>query len=113
MILPSTTRIIDQPPMTIYILQLFNINEVQPEDLEDDRPGDGTILEDMPTDSYSIVPRSGLAQKGDEWINLVRQWHSTLGWPSDLSDTEYETFLRYCTEFFVSHQELGSSLELP
>jgi hypothetical protein len=81
--------------MTIYILQSFNINEVQPEDLEDDRPGDGTILEDMPTDSYSIVPHSGLTQKADEQLNLVRQWHSTLGQPSDLSDTEYETFLLF------------------
>jgi hypothetical protein len=88
--------------MTIYILQLFNINEVQPEDLEDDQPGNGTILKDTPTDSYSIVPCSGLVQKADKQLNLVRQWHSTLGRPSDLSDTEYETFLHYCIKFFVS-----------
>jgi Integrase zinc binding domain/RNase H-like domain found in reverse transcriptase len=55
--------------------------------------------------SYSNVPRSDTAKAADLRLGAVKHWHKTLDWPLDLlelSDSEYKTFMRYCTEFFVA-----------
>ena len=58
------------------------------------------------TTPYSIVPRSPLVQKADDRLLLVRKWHETLQRPLDMSDSEYTTFIRYCTEFFIHSERL-------
>ena len=58
--------------------------------------------------TYSDVPRSEKAQAADAKLGTVKTWHQTLEWPPDvaeLSDAEYKSFMRYCTEFFVSDGE--------
>ncbi len=55
---------------------------------------------------YSIIPRSEAAHNADERIIKVQQWHATLKRPENISDADYATFIRYCTEFFVSQDKL-------
>ena len=50
---------------------------------------------------YDDVPRTELAVKEDARLLQVRKWLQDLIRPSELSDAEYSTFMRYCTEFFV------------
>jgi len=100
MILPTSTHRTDQPPATIHILQSFT------NDIQAGEENGGNAPQESPTDSYDIVPRSDLARKADERIKLVREWHTTLLRPESMSDGEYETFLRYCTEFFISADRL-------
>jgi hypothetical protein len=99
--LPSSPKIIEQPPLTIYIFQTL-MNKQQAPHGDEDSDSEDAIPQDTPTDSYSIVPRSGLTRKADERLLLVRQWHAMLQHPTDIADNEFETFLQYCTEFFLS-----------
>ena len=57
-------------------------------------------------DNYDLIPRSASAKSDDKKIILVRKWHNDLQRPSNMSDTEYTTFLRYCLEFFVDSENL-------
>ena len=57
--------------------------------------------------TYADVPRSELAIATDTKLGVVKKWHQTLEWPLDmaaLTDSEYKSFMRYCTEFFVSEE---------
>jgi hypothetical protein len=51
--------------------------------------------------SYNDVPQSENAIKGDEKLNRVRAWLENLVRPSDLSDSEYATFVCYYIKYFV------------
>jgi len=102
MILSTSPRKVEQPPVTMYLLHSF---------VNSDVPGDATADTVEPTQgeneqSYAIVPRSDLAQKADERVERVKEWHATLTRPDNLKDSEYETFIRYSTEFFVSKGRL-------
>ncbi len=55
---------------------------------------------------YSIIPRSDAAHNADERTLKVQKWHETLKRPEDMSDADYATFIRYCTEFFISQDKL-------
>ena len=55
---------------------------------------------------YNAVPRTDQAQKADDRICQVLQWHKTLQRPPNMTDAEYEAFLHYCTEFFVDKDRL-------
>jgi hypothetical protein len=55
---------------------------------------------------YSIVPRSEAALSADMKLDLVRKWLETLSRPHDMTDADYERFMRYCTGFFVSGDRL-------
>jgi hypothetical protein len=55
---------------------------------------------------YDLIPRSAIAHSDDKKLILVRKWHKDLQRPSDLSDAEYSTFLRYCLEFFIDSDNL-------
>jgi hypothetical protein len=55
---------------------------------------------------YSIVPRTEAAVAADDKIKRVKQWLETLERPKDLSDTEYKSFMRYSTDFFVTGGQL-------
>ena len=103
MVLPTSTRKTEQPPVTIYVLQALT-NASIPDDESDDLNGGFEEPAQDPdiAGTYAIVPRTEHAQEADERVLKVRQWHDTLERPDDTDDAEYETFLRYCTEFFVS-----------
>jgi Integrase zinc binding domain/RNase H-like domain found in reverse transcriptase len=53
---------------------------------------------------YSDVPRSETAAAADLRLADVKEWHRTLEKPHnarEYSDSDYKTFMRYCTEFFT------------
>jgi hypothetical protein len=52
--------------------------------------------------SYDDVPRTENLKKDDARLLRVRQWLDDMVRPSDLSNPEYATFIRYCTEFFLN-----------
>jgi hypothetical protein len=82
---------LESPPVTCYVIETTR---------EDSEP-----QEDMPgthATPYTDVPRSETAIMADAKLRLVRHWLQTLVRPQGLSDAEYKTFMRYCTEFFLS-----------
>ena len=90
------------PPVTIHLLSSFtNITTEDSDDENDDSDSPASA-----SDPYAIIPRSEAARKADDRISLVKKWHSDLKRPQNMKDSEYETFLRYCTEFFVSSDRL-------
>ena len=97
MILHIKNRSGKQPPAVIHILAGSII-----EDNEEDF--DRTTIPQL--DTYNTVPRTERAQKADDHIRLVLKWHNALQRPADMTDAEYEAFLRYCTEFFVDSDRL-------
>ncbi|THH06591.1 hypothetical protein EW146_g9566 [Bondarzewia mesenterica] len=60
----------------------------------------------IPTISYSDVPHSDNDHTADRHLDQVHDWHKSMEHPSTLSDAEYTTFLRYCTEFFIASDKL-------
>lgn len=100
MISVPSVRPTDQPPVLIYVTDTME---------NPSSPGNpvSSAVENIPDDeSYAIVPRSETARKADERVVKVREWHETLKRPDAMSDADYESFLRYCTEFFVSSDRL-------
>ena len=57
-------------------------------------------------DSYDIVPRSKNTKSDDLRLQKVFNWLQDLVRPADLSDSNYATFIRYCTEFFINSNKL-------
>jgi hypothetical protein len=63
--------------------------------------------DDPPSEtSYDRIPRSDYAKSDDQRVLKVKKWLTDLIRPDDLSDAEYTTFLRYCSEFFVDQDRL-------
>jgi hypothetical protein len=56
--------------------------------------------------SYDDVPHTKNSKKDDERLLRVQQWLDDMAQPSNLSDSEYATFMRYCTEFFLDSGRL-------
>jgi hypothetical protein len=90
----NTTTLITATPMTCYITEAER----------DDSPP--IELDNSEGDTYDLVPRSDASVKADERLLKVQPWLETLQRPDDLSDTEYKTFMRYCTEFFIFQDRL-------
>ena len=86
----------ETPPITAYITE--ENREESPELEPNDTEGNTT--------SYDIVPRSEIASKADDRLLLVKRWLETLQRPEGLTDPEYKTFMRFCTEFFVNENRL-------
>jgi hypothetical protein len=101
-ILPVSALRVEQPPATVYMLA----GSIQNLDDNEEDVYDRSHLHRIRPDSYNTVPRSDQAHKADDRIRQVQQWHSDLRRPVGLSDAKYETFLRYCTEFFVDSEKL-------
>ena len=102
MILPTSPRTSEQPPIALYVMQTLS-NSIQDDEADDlNRGFEELATEANEAGTYAIVPRSEQAQSADERILRVKIWHETLDRPNHMDDQEYETFLRYCTEFFVS-----------
>ena len=57
--------------------------------------------EDDGSKSYSIIPWSDSAIEADCKLGKVQTWLETPEQPEGLSDSEYKTFMRYCTEFVI------------
>ena len=103
MILPTSVAVLDQPPSTVYVLtSTLSLHDADDSD-DIDQP---TTTPDTNSDPYSVVPRSDQARKADDRLRMVQEWHKDLQRPSDMPDPEYETFIRYCTEFFIASDKL-------
>ena len=87
------------PPISCYITDTIREESLEPEDAP-------RIPDQEPPTPYSVVPRSDIAKATDDKLVNVRSWLETLDRPSSMTDTEYKTFMRYCTEFFVSDGRL-------
>jgi hypothetical protein len=57
-------------------------------------------------DSYDIVPQSEITKSHNSRLTAIGQWHQDLQQPSDLTDKQYMTFIRYATEFFPDGDRL-------
>jgi hypothetical protein len=93
----------DAPPITCYITEANRQPSPTPE--PDNTIAENTEDADNST-SYNIVPRSEESNKADRQLLKVQHWLDTLERPDGLTDTEYTTFMRYCTRFFVSDNRL-------
>jgi hypothetical protein len=102
MIMPLSSHQFEQPPAILHMLT----GSIADVDQEPEDAYDRSHTDRVNADTYATVPRSDLAHKADERIPRVRDWHKDLVRPGNLSDSEYETFLRYCTEFFVDKDRL-------
>ena len=56
--------------------------------------------------SYSIIPQSDSAIEADCKLERVQTWLKKLERPEGLSDSEYKTFMQYCTEFVIISKQL-------
>jgi len=104
MVLTTSTRKFDQPPLMIYISYSAYVNrEGQQIDRIDD---DNEAEANSDDESYAIVPWTEAARKADDRVVKVREWHESLKRPDGFSDAEYESFVKYCVEFFVAQGRL-------
>jgi hypothetical protein len=71
---------------------------------EEDTPALNTTDSDI--DDYTLAPQSAQAKVDDSRLLKVFQWLQDLRQPDGLSDAEYATFVRYCTDFFVDDNRL-------
>jgi hypothetical protein len=97
MILSTSPNTFESPPSTFYMLA----GSLTQDDDEDDDVYDREHLHRTKPDSYRTVPRTDQARKADDRVRLVQQWHQDFRRPANMTDPKYETFLRYCTEFFI------------
>ena len=87
------------PPITSYIT-----NDARADSMEPDEAARSSNSEVFTP--YSSVPRSDAAKATDDKLIKVRTWLETLERPIGMTDSEYKTFMRYCTEFFLADQRL-------
>ena len=102
--LPTTTpKLTDTPPIICFITEGSRQISTTPEpNLQQTDNAEDT--DNSPT--YDIVPRSEAAVKADNRLLKIQPWLETLDRPENLTDDEYKTFMRYCTEFFIAHDRL-------
>src|SRR5882762_7134687 len=55
---------------------------------------------------YNEIPRKLAAQLADDRLELVKKWLGDLIRPTDLSDADFATFVRYAMSFFVASDKL-------
>jgi hypothetical protein len=97
---PSTIfSITNSPPISCYIT--YTASE-EPEELNDEPQ---EVQEEAAT-PYSIVPRSELAKAADLRLEKVQPFLESLQRPPSLTDSEYKSFMRYCSEFFTAEGRL-------
>jgi Integrase zinc binding domain/RNase H-like domain found in reverse transcriptase len=56
--------------------------------------------------SYADVPRTLQAEAEDKRVTKVRLWLDSLARPSDISDSDYASFIRYAMKFFLRNGKL-------
>ena len=92
----QVANLVSTPPIACYVIESTRNPSLE--------PSDETASNNYDT-LYMDVPRSDSAKAADTRLDAVKIWHQTLEWPIDLlelSDSEYKSFMWYCTEFFVS-----------
>ena len=85
------------PPITSYV----HCNSPTP----DNAPSNNQ-QENSNSKSYSIIPWSDLSIEADCKLEKVQTWLEKLEQPEGLSDSEYKTFMQYCTEFVIISKQL-------
>jgi hypothetical protein len=93
--LPTTH---DSPPLPFPHISTL----IQATDLSEEE----TSTTDTDIDDYTLAPRSAQAKVDNSRLLKVFQWLQNLKRPDGLSDAEYATFVRYCTDFFVDNNRL-------
>ena len=53
--------------------------------------------------SYDDIPRNEKDEKEEVRLEMVKEWHKTLGRPEGLSDVEYAAFIKFAEVFTVPH----------
>ena len=96
---PSNSRTMTSTPI-IATYALDTVHEDSPELDSLHLENNDTVI------PYSVVPRSDLAHTTDEKLGEVQHWLETLERPDSMTDTEYRTFMQYCTEFFLAKNRL-------
>jgi hypothetical protein len=91
---PPTSNSLPLPFPCISIVQATDLNEEE------------TSTTDADIDDYTLAPQSAQAKVDDSHLLKVFQWLQDLRRPDGLSDAEYVTFMRYCTDFFVDNNQL-------
>ena len=83
------------------IRQCMTINGVQILSVEEDRENqlDGEL-------SYDNVPRNERDEKEELRIEMVKEWHKTLGRPAGLTDAKYMAFIKFAMGFIVDKERL-------
>jgi hypothetical protein len=66
-------------------------------------PSDLSKGEDV---SYDNIPCTKNSKKDDTRLLHIQQWLDDMVQPSNLSDSEYATFVQYCTKFFFDSGKL-------
>ena len=56
--------------------------------------------------SYADVPRTLQAEAEDKRVGKVRLWLDSLARPSDISDSDYVSLIRYAMKFFLRNGKL-------
>jgi len=98
--LPTTRPAISSsPPIACYVTE--STREDSPDFPED--PFNTTV---EPPTPYSAVPWSETAILADIKLIKVQDWLETLERPNSLSDSEYKSFMCYCTKFFIVNDRL-------
>ena len=57
-------------------------------------------------DSYDQIPRKASAIAEEERLPIIHHWLTTLARPPSMSDSDFASFMRYATEFFVDGDRL-------
>ena len=81
------------PPVTCFVTTIEQGNSAEPTRGVDD--------DDDRQTSYDIVPRTEAAITADARLAKVQTWLETLERPVEMTEKEYNTFMKYCTEFFI------------
>ncbi len=108
MMLPVSQSAFEQTPATLHMLagSVVDADNADNADDNDDVVYDRAHLHRIRSDSYDTVPRTNQARSADDRTRLVQKWHADLHRPPDMTDAKYESFLRYCTEFFIDSDRL-------
>ena len=56
--------------------------------------------------SYDNFPRNKKDEKEEVRLEMVKEWHKTLGRPEGLSDAEYMAFIKFAMGFIVDKEKL-------
>ena len=56
--------------------------------------------------SYDDIPRSEKDEREEVRLEMVKEWHKTLGRPEGLSDAEYVAFIEFAMGFILAKERL-------
>lgn len=95
----QASNIVTAPAISCYVIEATREPSTVPTENEE---------QGAPSTTYKDIPRSDSAKAADERLIAVKTWHQTLEWPPhlpELTEADYRSFMRYCTEFFVAGED--------